>query len=251
MKENLAVKEGLVQKLQALQNMTVANGCTESEALVAAGKAAELLERYGLSIEELKAAAPNQLCDQNSLDCGRPRFTHEVQFLAPVIAQFTKTKTWQTRSSSEVQMTFFGLKADVQIASYLFNVFRSIMDHEWKLFWYCHAVEQGVNRRTARKSFMLGMVKRIQAKIFDLMEAAKAGPVPAESREIVVLREETVEKALRDLNFRFKKAPKSKPTALDVDAFVAGEEAGSNVSIPSGALDDQRLQGTPRRRNVG
>jgi hypothetical protein len=69
MKENLAAKEGLIQKLQALQNMTVANGCTESEALVAAGKAAELLERYGLSMEELKAAAPNQLCDQNSLDC--------------------------------------------------------------------------------------------------------------------------------------------------------------------------------------
>ena len=40
MKENPAAKDGLVQKLQALQNMTVANGCTESEALVAAGKAA-------------------------------------------------------------------------------------------------------------------------------------------------------------------------------------------------------------------
>src|SRR3984885_3931385 len=217
MKENLAAKEGLIQKLQALQNMTVANGCTESEALVAAGKAAELLERYGLSMEELKAAAPNQLCDQNSLDCGRPRFTHEVQFLAPVIAQFTKTKTWQTRTSTEVQMTFFGLKADVQIASYLFNVFRSGMDHEWKLFWYGHAVEQGVNRRTARKSFMLGMVKRIKARIFELMEAADSGPAIAESREIVVLKEEIVEKALRELNFRFKSARKNKPIAFDVD----------------------------------
>jgi Protein of unknown function (DUF2786) len=239
MKENLAAKEGLVQKLQGLQNMTVANGCTENEALVAAGKAAELLERYGLSMEELKAASPNQLCDQNTLDCGRPRFTHEVQFLASVIAQFTKTKTWQTRTSTEVQMTFFGLKADVQIASYLFNVFRSVMDNEWKLFWCCHAVEQGVNRRTARKSFMLGMVKRIQAKLFAIMEAANSGPVLAESREIVVLKEEIVEKALRDLNFRFKTARKSKPTAFDAEAFMAGEEAGSNVSIPSGALDDR------------
>jgi Protein of unknown function (DUF2786) len=239
MKENLAAKEGLIQKLQALQNMTVANGCTESEALVAAGKAAELLERYGLSMEELKAAAPNQLCDQNSLDCGRPRFTHEVQFLAPVIAEFTKTKTWQTRTSTEVQMTFFGLKADVQIASYLFNVFRSVMDHEWELFWCCHAVEQGVNRRTARKSFMLGMVKRLQARIFELMEAADSGPALAESREIVVLKEEIVEKALRDLNFRFKAARKSKATAFDADAFMAGEIAGSNVSIPSGGLDDR------------
>ena len=58
MKETPISKDGLAQKLRALQNMTVANGCTESEALVAAAKAAELLERYGLSLEELKAAAP-------------------------------------------------------------------------------------------------------------------------------------------------------------------------------------------------
>jgi hypothetical protein len=47
MKETPISKDGLAQKLRALQNMTVANGCTESEALAAAAKAAELLERYG------------------------------------------------------------------------------------------------------------------------------------------------------------------------------------------------------------
>jgi hypothetical protein len=86
---------------------------------------------------------------------------------------------------------------------------------------------------------MLGMVKRIQARIFELMEAADSGPALAESREIVVLKEEIVEKALRDLNFRFKAARKSKATAFDADAFMAGEIAGSNVSIPSGGLDDR------------
>jgi hypothetical protein len=71
MKETPISKDGLAQKLRALQNMTVANGCTESEALVAAAKAAELLEHYGLSLEELKAAAPDQVCDSDSVDCGR------------------------------------------------------------------------------------------------------------------------------------------------------------------------------------
>ena len=238
MKENPAAKDGLVQKLQALQNMTVANGCTESEALVAAGKAAELLERYGLSMQELKATAPNQLCDQNSINCGRPRYTHEVQFLAPVIAKFTRTKTWLSRTSSEVQMTFFGLKADVQIASYLFNVFRAAMETEWTLYWACHGVEQHINSRTVRRSFMLGMAKRLQARLFALIEEAKSGLVLSESREIVLLKEEIVEKALGDLNLRFKKTPKSKSTAFDFDAFAAGEVAGDNVSISSGTLKD-------------
>jgi hypothetical protein len=72
MLSNSRSKDGLAQKLRALQNMTVANGCTESEALVAAAKAAELLERYGLSLEELKAAAPDQVCDRDSVDCDSP-----------------------------------------------------------------------------------------------------------------------------------------------------------------------------------
>ena len=218
--------------------MTVANGCTESEALVAAGKAAELLERYGLTMQELKAAAPNQLCDENTLNCGRPRHTHEVQFLAPVIAEFTKTKTWVTRSSTEVQMTFFGLKADVQIASYLFNVFRAAMETEWTLYWGCVGVEPNVNRRTTRRSFMLGMTKRIHARIRQLMEKTRSAPVLSQSREIVVLRAEVVEKAFQDLNLRFRKKRQKIPTTFDSMAFAAGELAGDNVSISSGALDD-------------
>ena len=133
MKEHLASKESLVQKLQALQNMTVANGCTESEALVAADKAAQLLQRFGLSMQELKAAAPDQLCDQSSLSCGLPRYTHEVRFLAPIIAEFTKTKTWISRTNTEVQVTFFGLKADVQIAP----TFSTSLGRRWKPSGLC------------------------------------------------------------------------------------------------------------------
>jgi hypothetical protein len=174
MKENFATKDTLVQKLQALQNMTVANGCTESEALVAAGKAAELLERYGLSMQELKTAAPNQLCDENSVNCGRPRHTHEVQFLAPVVAEFTKTKTWVSRTSTEVQMTFFGLKADVQIASYLFNVFRTAMETEWTLYWAGYGVQQndpsklhvGNEQTTPRQNLSTDGENQIRASSF-------------------------------------------------------------------------------------
>ena len=47
-----------------------------------------------------------------------------------------------------------------------------------------------------------------------------------------------MEKALGELNLRFKKTRKSKSTAFDFDAFAAGEVAGDNVSISSGTLND-------------
>jgi Protein of unknown function (DUF2786) len=42
--------ESLIKKLQSLQNKTTANGCTEQEALHAAEKVAELLDKYGLRL---------------------------------------------------------------------------------------------------------------------------------------------------------------------------------------------------------
>ena len=240
MKEHLASKESLVQKLQALQNMTVANGCTESEALVAADKAAELLQRFGLSMQELKAAAPDQLCDQSSLSCGPPRYTHEVRFLAPIIAEFTKTKTWISRTNTEVQVTFFGLKADVQIASYLFDLFGTAMETEWIVYWGYYGAEPKVNRRTTRRSFMFGMIKRLQARIGELIEKTKSAPVLSESREIVVLRAEIVEKAFRDLDIRLKKSRRKISNNLNTNAFAAGQVAGDKVSISSGALDNHQ-----------
>jgi len=239
MKETPISKDGLAQKLRALQNMTVANGCTESEALVAAAKAAELLERYGLSLEELKAAAPDQICDSDSVDCGR-RHTHEAQFLAPKIAEFTKTKIWLSRTRTDVRLTFFGLKADVQIASYLFTVFRTAMETEWAIYWVSNKEEHHCHGKTVRKSFLMGMIKRLNARLSALIEAAKSGPALSESREIIVLKAQIVEKAFRDLNLRLEKSRRTTRVYFDSRAYAAGQLAGEKVSITSGAIDNKR-----------
>ena len=238
MKETPISKDGLAQKLRALQNMTVANGCTESEALVAAAKAAELLERYGLSLEELKAAAPDQICDSDSVDCGR-RHTHEAQFLAPKIAEFTKTKIWLSRTRTDVRLTFFGLKADVQIASYLFTVFRTAMETEWAIYWVSNKEEHQCHGKTVRKSFLMGMIKRLSARLSALIEAAKSGPALSESREIIVLKAQIVEKAFRDLNLRLEKSRRTTRVYFDSRAYAAGELAGEKVSITSRTIDNK------------
>jgi hypothetical protein len=239
MKETLISKDALAQKLRALQNMTVANGCTESEAVVAADKAAELLERYGLSLEELKAAAPDHLCDSDSVHCGR-RHTHEAQFVAPKIAEFTKTKIWLSRTRTEVRLTFFGLKADVQIASYLFNVFRIAMETEWAVYWASHKEEHHSHGKTVRKSFLMGMTKRLDARLSALIEAAQSGPTLSESRELIVLKAQIVEKAFRDLNLRLRKNRPTTTAGFDSRAYAAGQRAGEKVSFSSGAIENRR-----------
>ena len=217
MKETPISKDGLAQKLRALQNMTVANGCTESEALVAAAKAAELLERYGLSLQELKAAAPDHVCDSDSV-----------------------TKIWLSRTRTDVRLTFFGLKADVQIASYLFTVFRTALETEWAIYWASHKEEHPCHGKTVRKSFLMGMITRLNARLSALIEAAKSGPAFSESREIIVLKAQIVEKAFRDLNLRLEKSRRTTRAYFDSRAYDAGQLAGEKVSITSGAIDCSR-----------
>lgn len=238
MKDNHASTESLAQRLRALQNMTVANGCTESEALVAAAKAAELLERYGLSLTELKAAAPDNLCDSDTVKCGR-RHTHEAQFLAPNIAQFTNTKVWLSRNKTDVQLTFFGLKADVQIASCLFNLFRAAMETEWAMYWASHRQEHYAHRKTVRKSFLTGMTQRLNARLSAMIEAAHSAAAQTQSREILLLKAQIVEKAFSDLNIRLERGRGTTRSHFDYMAYAAGQAAGEKVSINSGAIDDK------------
>src|ERR1700719_4380737 len=78
------------------------------------------------------------------------------------------------------------------------------------------------------------------ARLSALIEAAKSGPALSESREIIVLKAQIVEKAFRDLNLRLEKSRRTTRVYFDSRAYAAGQLAGEKVSITSGAIDDDR-----------
>ena len=51
---DLAALDKLKTRIQALRAKTIDNGCTEDEALSAAAKVAELLDRYDLSLTDVE-----------------------------------------------------------------------------------------------------------------------------------------------------------------------------------------------------
>jgi hypothetical protein len=63
--------DGLKTRIQALRAKTIDNGCTESEALSAAAKVAELLDRYDLSLSDIELReAP---CEQRAYETNRKK----------------------------------------------------------------------------------------------------------------------------------------------------------------------------------
>jgi hypothetical protein len=224
-------RQELLDKIAALLEMTEKNGCTEAEAENAADKAQVLMDKYGLSISDLKAASPTDICGSEATHLGKRR-AHEVQYCCYMIATFTQTMSWFRRSSTEIHIHFFGIKNDVSIATYLFKTIRQAMDFEWSA--WCHANRDFTysSPQTARKQFMTGMASRINTRLKTLVnERAAHASEGNDCRALVVLKDQIVTKAFSELNLKFRTSRRRSRTDRTTAAFAAGSAAGARVSF--------------------
>ena len=104
-------------RIQALRAKTIDNGCTEDEALSAAAKVAELLDRHDLSFTDIELrAAP---CDRRSSETHRKKRI-PLDDCIGAIAHFCDCRVWREKNAAgESSYVFFGLRSDVEVAHYL------------------------------------------------------------------------------------------------------------------------------------
>ena len=102
--------EKLETRIQALRAKTIANGCTEDEALSAAAKVAELLDRYDLSLSDVEMrAAPCELAYQASRKKRIP-----LDECIGAVAEFCDCRVWrEKRGDGAARYVFFGLPSDI------------------------------------------------------------------------------------------------------------------------------------------
>lgn len=221
--------DSLLRRLQALRARTVENGCTEGEALAAAEKVAELLDRHDLSLSDLEIrAAP----------CERRMYETHLRKRIPLdecigaIAAFCDCKVWREKhAAGEAAYVFFGLKADVEGAHYLTGLVdgavrtelgRYKTTPEYKSFRH-------QERHVANASFALGMVASIADRLTAMKEARDRAN-ESTGRSLVVVKSAVVESELAklDLQLRTVEAPRR---MVSPDAYDAGGAAGERVSI--------------------
>jgi hypothetical protein len=230
-------REDLLNKLQRLLEMTEKNGCTEAEAGVAAIKAQALMDKHGLSLKDLKAASPTDVCANESVVAGKKK-THEVQFCCPVIAEFTGTRAWSDRKGDCVLIQFYGIANDVSIAVYLFKTFRAAMDFEWTRSWSHNSELTDLHAKTVRRSFMTGMYRRLNERLKTLIKERENNiDRQYDSRSIVLVKEELVERGFGSLGLKLHSGKHRRAAIRDSGAFKAGQDAGGRVGIDHGRLE--------------
>jgi hypothetical protein len=242
-------RTALLDKITALLAKTQHNGCTEAEAVAAAELAKKLMAKYGLSLTELQAIpSPIEACEPGATSIGRHR-AHEVLRLSNAIAFYTDTKTWFQRhgiihgkdgrfrvhESKGIIVIFFGLSADVEVANYLTNTLRVMLDTEWNAFWRAYPGRPKPNARTARASFMEGITDRVKQRLYE-MKRAQSRVVVNDCRDIVLVKKQIVEAAFEASGVRPRRESRSVRFCGDAISATAGYAAGGRVSISSGAL---------------
>jgi hypothetical protein len=208
----------LVQRIRALRAKTVAQGCTEQEALAAATKAAELLDRYGLSLGELEFRA--QPCEGIGIQTDRRRF-------AP-IAAFFDCRVWvEQMSGRALRYVFFGLRGDVAAAQYLYDLveraFRTETDRFRAGALYA---EMATERRCATHSFQVGLARGICDKLAQMQTAREASRRSVSGRDLVPVKAAMVDDALARLGLDLHRRQIGHGRRVLADAYSAGEAAG-------------------------
>lgn len=227
-----AALDKLRARIQGLRAKTTENGCTEGEALSAANKVAELLDRYDLSLTDVEIrAAP----------CERREYASKLNKRIPLgdcisaIAHFCDCRVWREKTpTGDPRYMFFGLRSDIEAAHYLTELIDSAVRSELGRYKTTKAYQRFRHdeRHFANASFTLGMV----ASIADKLTAMKAGRDVANrdaKRDLVVLKSAIVDAELQKLDLELRTV--RRPTRMvSPEAYDAGGAAGESLAIDPG-----------------
>ncbi len=225
------MSDALLTRIRALQSKTTDRGCTEQEAMAAALKVAELLDRHGLTVTELeREAAP---CIQTELRTSRSR-PGPYDECAGAVAAFFDCRTWMQRDlDGRISHVFFGLPADVEAATYLMHLIAHAFETEANRFragpGYLRG--RGNGRRLLHTSFMAGLSHGIQDKLAAMLRARNATREAGQA--LVVAKAGVVEAELAKLGFRFARRSAA-ARRVNPEAFGTGRDAGERFEVRRG-----------------
>lgn len=216
-------------RLQALRAKTVMNGCTEEEALSAAAKIAELLDRHDLSLSDLEIR--EEQCEQSIIATTKKQ-RQPISACVPAIAEYCDCKVWREKDEGgRIRYVFFGLRPGIQMAHYVYDVIALTMHNAWQD--YAHRQRFIRYGHDEKGSFLFGMAASIADKLM-AMKAERDQAIKINSgRDLVVIRHAIVEAefAKLDLNLRRGRASGKKVAA---GAFEAGRAAGETLTLHPG-----------------
>jgi hypothetical protein len=227
-------------RIKALTEKTVANGCTEAEALSDAEMVGRLLERYALNMDEIEIRSSR--CVQREVPIGGKR-RRPIDGCIVSIARFCDCKVWLAQATDEkgtgaVETArgkcyiFFGFETDADLATYLFNVIDRAVTTETGNFRLVHPRLRALRLRQATSGFQHGLVARVADRL-DAMHAEREATVKAQrstGTALILAKHQVVDDAFRETDVRLVSMI-AVGAQVNAKAYGEGWAAGEKVNL--------------------
>lgn len=179
-------RKKLLERIKAILAKTMANGCTEGEAMAALAKARELMATYEIDEKELSQLEQ----EQPKIFKSDPKDPYQIKFwMAKFVGKFTRCRAW---AGNDKIVSFAGLESDVIFASWLLDTLQQFVMRELRNYQKSRAVRGAANNNLTSSSFVSGCTMRICEKLKELtpVEETKNALVEAfMEKNGIVLRE--------------------------------------------------------------
>jgi hypothetical protein len=227
-------------RIKALTDKTVANGCTEAEAMSAAEMVGRLLERYALSMDEIEVRSAR--CVQVEVHVGRRR-RRPIDGCVPAIARFCDCKVWLAPAArpdtddpykpiAGIRYIFFGFETDTSLAAYLFAVIDRAISNEISTFKLYNPRLRAEKLRRASASFQHGLVARVAARLKRMHDERDAAvrAQRATGTALMLVKQTVVDDAFAETKIRLVTIQVvNRPVVTS--AYRAGLMAGDRVNL--------------------
>lgn len=156
-------RKKLLERIKAILAKTMANGCTEGEAMAALAKARELMATYEIDEKELE-----EVTEKPRVHRTEPNDPYEIKKnLCVNVGKFTSTKAFRDRD--EV-ICFAGKDSDIIFATWLLDTLQRFIMRELRQYQKKLIIEKGANHSNnlTSASFVAGCAYRINEKLKEL-----------------------------------------------------------------------------------
>ncbi|WP_419254490.1 DUF7168 domain-containing protein [Caulobacter sp. ErkDOM-YI] len=228
-KSDLAALDRLRTRIQGLRAKTTENGCTEAEALSAAAKVAELLDRHDLSLTDVEIR--DSPCERREYETRRNKRI-PLDGCIGAIAAFCDCRVWREKTpAGEPRFVFFGLRSDVEVAHCLTELVDMAVRSELGRYKTSADYQRfrHQDRHLVNGSFTLGMITSIAAKL-TAMKAQRDQTNHGTGRDLVVLKASVVQAELDRLDLKLTTVRRANRT-VSPDAYDAGGAAGASLAL--------------------
>lgn len=234
-------RKKIMERIAALKAKTVANGCTEVEAMAAAEKVAQLMSDYDICDDE---GLDESTCRKGWAEAAED---DPVVRCATAVGYFTDTKVWIEKAGNEPiydgewqigwrhlphRVVFFGLPHDTEIAGYMFEICRSALARSSEAYRAGISLFRAKVRERKLREFQWGMADSMADQLRKMRDQrrARAGDT---GRGLVTVKQALIERDFAALGIDLRSNGNYRK-AVDDGAYLDGRRAGSAVTFNEG-----------------